>query len=435
MDEAQPALTPSPEPVGSGKMSLSDSVKSAVRSSLESERNSRIDDAPQIDGNVAAADTDPMADAPTDQPAPVDAQTAVPTSVEPSVDSPQAKDQTKAADAPNASPASLEAPKQWSKAWREKFDKLPPEAKEILLDRDREYNKGFTKNAQDNAEFRRRSEALSTTFQDHHRKQMQSTGLDEVGAVKYLLQQHDAFNNDPVGFVAQVASQVGPEKFLPAVLQKLGLTPDKAGFSPQPQPTPVAAADPQNEWVDPQVLALKEQLAAYQTELGGIKQFLQHSTQTASQREQAQREAQGRAYESQVATEIEHFVTSTDDQGNLLYPHVEDVQGDMALLIANHPEISQIRNPRERMEAAYNRAVYLNPQIRDSVIEAAANKARAEAIAQKDAEYKALQTAQAAQRARTAATLKGSPGANGIASSTKKMTIDEAVRAAVRSTR
>jgi hypothetical protein len=434
MDETQAVLTPVTEPAAGGRMSLSDSVKSAVRSSLETERNSRIDDAPQLDGDAAAADTDPMADAPTDQTAPVDAQAAVSTSVEPSVNSPQAKDQTKAADTPSASPASLEAPKQWSKAWREKFDKLPPEAKEILLDRDREYNKGFTKNAQDNAEYRRRSEALSTTFQDHHRKQMQSTGLDEVGAVKYLLQQHDSFNNDPVGFVAQVASQVGAEKFLPAVLQRMGVTPDKIGLAPQSQPTPVAA-DPQNEWVDPQVLDLKNQLAEYQKKLGGIEQFLQQSTQTATQREQAQREAQQRAYEGQVVTEIEHFVTSTDDQGNLLYPHVEDVQGDMALLIANHPEISQIRNPRERMEAAYNRAVYLNPQIRDSVIEAAANKARAEAIAQKEAEYKALQSAQAAQRARTAATLKGSPGANGIASSTKRMTIDEAVRAAVRSTR
>lgn len=406
------------------KMSLDEAVKAAFRTPPPSEP--KIDDAPAQSADDAA-DNDPMAPLPRAEDRPSEHVPASSDGAKPQPGAPPASD---ANAAPEPKSGSLDAPKQWKKEWRDKFDKLPPEAKEILLERDREYNKGFTRNASENAEARRFVEGVKSTFQPHHRQQMSQTGLDDVGAVKYLLAQHDAFNNDPVGFVAQVAKQVDPVKFLSAVAQRAGITLDQPAQA-QAQPAPAES----NEWVDPQVIELRKQLDETRQQLGGIHQYLQTQTQTAQQREATMREAQERQWQGRVATEIETFVGATDDQGNLLHPHAEDVQQQMAVLLASEPTLAKLKfsDPAKALQEAYNHAVYLNPQIRESVIAAE----KAQALAAREAEWKAQfqhqQAAQAAQRAKTAATVKGSPGANGSSRPTQRMSLDEAVKAGVRS--
>jgi len=413
------------------KMSLDEAVKAAFRTPAPPE--TKIDDASTAqEAADDAADNDPMAPLPsaTDQPSENESSA----SSDGTHSKADAKPAPDAKAAPEPAKGSLEAPRQWKKEWREKFEKLTPEAKEILLERDREYNKGFTKNAQEHAEVRRFSEGVKSAFQPHHRQQMAQTGLDDVGAVKYLLAQHDAFNSDPVGFVATTAKQVGdPLKFLSAVAQRAGVSLD-ASASQAAQAQPAQAADAA-EWVDPQVIELRKQLDETRQQLGGITQYLQTQTQTAAQREATMREAQERQWQGRVATEIENFVGATDDQGNLLYPHAEDVQQQMAVLLASEPTLAKLKysDPARALQEAYQHAVYLNPQIRESVIEA--EKARA--LAAKEAEWRqqfqTAQAAQAAHRAKTAATVKGSPGANGSSRPQQRMSIDEAVRAGVRS--
>ena len=421
MEGQEPSAAPVTE-TAPQKMSLDEAVKAAFRNPPS---EPKIDDASVSADD--AADNDPMASLPTAEDRPSEHVTASSDGAKPQ---PGAESASDAKAAPEPKSGSLEAPKQWKKEWRDKFDKLSPEAKEILLERDREYNKGFTRNASENAEARRFVEGVKSTFQPHHRQQMSQTGLDDVGAVKYLLAQHDASNNDPVGFVATVAKQVDPVKFLSAVAQRAGVTLDQPAQA-QAQPAPAES----NEWVDPQVIELRKQLDETRQQLGGIHQYLQTQTQTAQQREATMREAQERQWHGRVATEIETFVGATDDQGNLLHPHAEDVQQQMAVLLASEPTLAKLKfsDPAKALQEAYNHAVYLNPQIRESVIEA--EKARA--LAAREAEWKAQfqnqQAAQAAQRAKTAATVKGSPGANGSSRPTQRMSLDEAVKAGVRS--
>lgn len=297
--------------------------------------------------------------------------------------------------------ATLEAPKHWPADRRASFQTLPDDAKRIILDRNKEANVAVTKAQQEAASFRRTSEAVASVFNDDHRQQMQSSGLDEIGAIRYLVQQHDALNRDPVGFLKAVIAQTGvkPEQLFGA---------QAPGQAPGAQAQP----DPAAEWEDPAVVELRAKFAKLEeAEQNRQRQAQQH------QRTEAQR------YQSWFNDQCLAFENAIDDEGNPKYSHLPAVMDHVVRLVQSDPALSQLlrSKPHEALEQAYNNALYLNPEIRQSIIDAEYERRMGEQTA-----------ANSVKKAQAAATRKGSPGANGQAKTSRSMSREEAINQAAR---
>jgi len=262
----------------------------------------------------------------------------------------------------------LKAPSRWPAERRAEFERLPVEAQRILLERDREANTLVTKVTQEAAALRKTAEGLQSLFSEDHRKQMKAAGLDEVGAVRYLLSMHDAMNRDPVSFVRRIVAEAG-------------LRPEQI-FAEKEQTVNGRASE--DEWMDPHVKQLADQYAQLQQQL--------------QQLHEAQRRA---AFDAMVA-EIETFEAEKDAHGNLKHPLFKDVSETMMKLLREHPELRQIpdHQMRRKLERAYELAIYADPKMRERVIE--------EELARRLQER---QSQMAAERAAKASAVRPSPGA------------------------
>ena len=299
-----------------------------------------------------------------------------------------------------ASKDTLDAPKHWPKDRRDQFAMLPDEAKRIILERNKEANIAVTKAQQEAAQARRTHEAYSGLFTDDHKRQMREAGMDELGAVRYLVQQHDALNRDPVGFIKAVIANAGikPEQLF---------GPAAAGQQPAAQP----AAPEEAEWVDPAVAKALERLARLEEQ------------ETARQRAAEQhRQSEQQRFNRWFAEQCNAFENAIGDDGNPKYPHLPAVINDVIRLVQSDPAAKSLllSRPAEALENAYNQALYLNPDIRQQLIEADFERRQSAADAQN-----------AVKKAQAAATRKGSPGASGQAHA-GRMSREEAIAKAMR---
>src|SRR5688572_9901266 len=273
MDANIPASLPSGEPASGSvapspttapkKMSLREAVRAGVNS------------VPQFNGSSAPspasddlADFDPSV---SDAPARAEPTAGKPGDLADAPDggSPEASRPVEGHQDGSASKEPLTAPARWPEDRRKAFEALPEEAKRILLEREKEFNTGLTQNAQKNAESLKRFDAINGLFQDHHRQEMQAAGYDEVATVRELLTRHDAFNRDPVGYGVVTAKALGggnPVPYVAALIKQAGITQEQLfGGQPQPQaqPQPGQAATPpqEEEWIDPAIVEIKQELA------------------------------------------------------------------------------------------------------------------------------------------------------------------------------
>jgi hypothetical protein len=416
MDAINPASLPSGEPASGSvapspttapkKMSLREAVRAGVNSvpklNGSSAPSPASDDLADFDPSASeapakaapvAGKTDDLADAPgggSDVPRPVEGHQDGSASKEP-----------------------LTAPARWPEDRRKAFEALPEEAKRILLEREKEFNTGLTQHAQKSAEGQKRLDAINGLFQDHHRQEMQAAGFDEVATFRYLLDRHDAWNRDPVGYGVSVAAQLGkgnPVPFISALIAKAGITqemlfPGQAPAGQQPGQT--AQPQQEEEWVDPAIVEIKQELATY-------KQFIAEQKDREAQELRRQQEAQQKSF----LQAVDSFETATNEDGSLKYPHVGAVVNEIKRLVANDPALYS--NPLQTLEAAYNQAIYLHPEIRQQLQEEEFSRRMA-------AREKEL----AAQKALRAAPAKPSPGSAGGSVNRGKMSIKEAAKAAV----
>ncbi len=360
-------------------------------------------DLPDFDDDVVPS---AVAERPVEAPSDDDQTDSASTEASPEGAKPPVPESERPVEGHEASPKSqdaLEAPKHWPADRRQEFQALPDGAKRIILDRNKEANVAVTRAQQEAAQYRKTSEAVASVFNDDHKAQMASAGLDEIGAIRYLVQQHDALNRDPVGFLKAVIAQTGVK-----AEQLFG------GQSPQQQPGQAQPApESVDEWVDPAVLEIKQQLAELR--------------QAETQRQQA---AQRHAQEQQTrfnqwfVTECNAFETALDGEGLPKYPHLANpaVMGNVVRLVQSDPALKQLllSKPQEALEKAYSDSLYLTPEIRQQLAEA--EKARWQA------EYDASASVRKAQ---AAATRKGSPGANGAAKA-GPMSREDAINKAMR---
>lgn len=373
----------------------------------EGESNPARDSAANATARNAAVSA-ALADIPDDFGAPSEpsaaATTGEPTPSEPSAEAsgePTASDSGASQGQPGQAvpKTQLEAPKNWPKDRRDEFATLPDNVKSILLAREKEFNQGLTKNAQENAEHRKRSEAISSVFNAEHRKQMESAGVDEIGAVRQFVALHDFFTRDPVGYLKHLIGVTGVKQD-----QLFGGQPQQ-----QTQPAQPASAD---DWVDPHVIELRSELQTLKAENQHLKQNFTQFQSSYSQREQLS-----------LREEVDRFKSAADQTGNPAYPHYDAVMPIMRHLMDADPEIAAIPDwkAQDKLKAAYEKAVWMNPDVRQALIDNQVNQSLSSQ----------LKTAEV-ERAKAAASKRPSPGANGAAQP-GKMSRQEAVSAAMRS--
>lgn len=403
-EPASGSVAPSPT-TAPKKMSLREAVRAGVNS------------VPQFNGSKAPSPaSDDLADfepSSSDAPARADTAAGKPDGSADAPDSGTTPRPVEGLQDGQASQEPLAAPARWPEDRRKAFEALPEDAKRILLEREKEFNTGLTQNAQKNAESLKRFDAINGLFQDHHRQEMQAAGYDEVATVRELLTRHDAWNRDPVGYGLAVMNQVGngsPIPYLKEAIRRAGITQDMLfGGQPQTQQQPGQAATPpqEEEWIDPAIVEIKQELATY-------KQFIAEQKDRERQEITRQQEAQKSAFFNAVNA----FEAATNEDGSPKYPHVGAVVNEITRLVKDDPAL--YANPHQTLEAAYQQAVYLHPEIRQQLMEEEFSK-----------RMSAREKEAAAQKALRAAPAKPSPGSAGGAVNRGKMSIKEATRLAV----
>lgn len=268
--------------------------------------------------------------------------------------------------APTTPEQKAKAPQSWSAADRAHWEKMPPEAQAIVARREEEVHRRITELGQE-ASFGKRMNDVVTPYLPIIRAE----GGTPEGAFRDLLQ------------TAYVLRTAGPEQKL-ALFRQIA-TQYGVDLS-------VAAQDaPQ---VDPQVQALRQELAQVKGHLAG---------QEHAQHQQVQVQAQ------QV---IEAFAA---DPKNEFYEQVKPMMGQ--LLVAGQAS---------DMQDAYDKACWATPSVRSTLMQ----RQTAEAEAKRAAEAKAKADA----KRRAGGSVSGSPGSPVTTSTTvdPNLSLRDQIRAAYR---
>jgi len=217
-----------------------------------------------------------------------------------------------------AAPAALEAPKHWPDDKKALFAKQPRETQEYLLERMSSIDSEFTKRNEELAPVKQMREQMEGVL-GPYRHLYQQDGLDDVGAIKNLVESYNYLRNNPTEALKRYAEHFKVD------LGQLAGTPAGEGFT-----------DPAAE--SPVVRQLQQQLAAMQ---GHFQNFSQAQQQSAQQ--EKLRTIQAFADEKDAAT------------GQPLRPHFSDVSNEMTGLFK--------AGMAKDLHDAYEKAIRLNPEV------------------------------------------------------------------------
>jgi len=251
-------------------------------------------------------------------------------------------------------PATRRAPQAWAKENQALWDKLDPAIQDVILKRETDVAKGFDERA---ARLKPYDE-LDRVFQPH-RQRWQLNGWSEAQAIQQLLAAQTYLDNDPVNALRWLANSYGvrPEHLMQQ---------------------PAAQQDPMVQYLAPLV-----------QRLANVEQTLvaAHSAQQANA-------------DNAIKNEILGFAED--------HPHLVMLRHDMAALLAN--------GRAETLQEAYDKAIWMHPELRQQVLEAQAKE-------------RAAHTAEETARAkRAASSVTGAP--TGSAPTGPKTTLREELEAA-----
>jgi hypothetical protein len=255
----------------------------------------------------------------------------------------------------------IEAPQDWDKATKDAFASLPTaEAKQALLGAYKNMQAGFTRKSQEHADKVRLAEAVRNQIDDQTKARIAAEGKDEAGYISQL-----------VGLERYARSN--PVEYIKTAMQTLGVSAEHIGIAPQQQ------AVQEDDYSDPDIATLRQQLS-------GLEGSLSQQVQSQLQQFQQQQELK------QWQATVDQFATAKDAEGNTLRPHFDKVRGMMASLYTA-PDYQSIAEPSERLQAAYEAAVYAHPELRETAIQEQTRKA-AESARQKEAVERAKRAKQ-----------------------------------------
>lgn len=274
-----------------------------------------------------------------------------------------AADPAKQTPAPAANP--LAPPARWTKEEKEQWEKLtegldPATAatvqkiQGILISRNRGMEGEFYKQMQSIATDRQWKQGMDAVLAPF-RSTWQKAGIEDTAALKQLLEGFEHSNRDPIGFIRWIAQirQVDPRQLVSAIypqaLQPAAPAPANPQQAQQPGTPPQLHPEVQRR--------LDEQAATIQR----LSQQLGGGLSEVQQRFKDQEDAQARATAQEAQTSIQQFFDAVDDVGGPKYPFARDLQQAMGALIQS--------GAADSLEAAYDQAVYANPQTRARIME------------------------------------------------------------------
>ena len=307
---------------------------------------------------------------------PVETETDEPAATPPSKAKPDVKAE-KAPTPPVAAPADdIKAPAHWDAAKREAFAALPPEARKLSLELAKGFEADYTRKSTELAEDRKFSQYVRSLINDGHRSQIERAGLTIEQGIAQLIGLNDEFTKSPKTYARRVFqfAKLDPRDVFPEYF---------AGDGSQVQGEPPAPGQP-----DP-YSQLYGYLQTVHGELEGIKREKEQATLRT------------------VNRSIDRFAKEQDAEGQPKRPHFEAVQGKMAQLLTT-PDYIAIEDYGERLQAAYDAAVYLDPNIKNQIVDSEVQK-RLKAERDKDDLAKARK-AKAPVNAAPAASAKNKPG-------------------------
>ena len=240
-------------------------------------------------------------------------------------------------------------PTHWPNDFKEQFNEMDATGQHLFMKRYKDLEGDYTKKTQGVAKYRKRQEALDEIMKPYL-ADFQRAGMDEIGAVRQLFAAHDYLRKDPKQAIQWLAKNYGVD------MSEVGL--DTA----------------EDDYADPQVKALQQQVAQLQG-------FLNQQQQTQMQ-----------SVQQDTQSMIDKFASAKDANGNPKYPHFEEVRDRMGVLIQG--------NQAQDLESAYEMAIYADPKLRQSLMDNyAATKT------QKEVKTEAVKKAKKAQRS----TVRGNP--------------------------
>ena len=209
-------------------------------------------------------------------------------------------------------------PQHWPKDFKESFEKLPVEAQHLLFDRHKELEGDYTKKTQSVAKYRKRQEAFDDLMKPHM-DDFSRAGMDDVGAIRQLLSAHNYLKTDPKQAIQWLAKNYGVD------ISEVGID------------------STEEDYADPEVKALKQQVAQLQG-------FLQNQQQTQMQ-----------SVQQNTQSMIDQFATEKTADGSPKHPHFDSVRDRMGVLIQG--------NQAPDLATAYDMAVYADPKLRQSLMD------------------------------------------------------------------
>jgi len=297
-------------------------------------------------------------------------------------------------------PQVLSAPKHWPEDDKKAFAKMTREGQEIALRLAKNLEGGFTRKSQELSDKAKFAESIRGLFDDTTRQQLQVSGTDEVGYIRYLDSLQKFATQKPVEYVKWA-------------MQNLRVTPEQLGISQAPPQTPpkdpAAAQDDEiaRLLADPKVAQLEAQV---QNLLGIVTKEQQAKEQAAN--------AQRVNAINTLNTHIRGFREALDDSGQLQYPHFDTVKAHMGALMDTDPDLAKMPDGPDKLKAAYDMAVWARPDLRQTFIDSEAQKRVQETQKKKDAE-----------RAKKATSVK--PAAGVVSTKPKTNSLDDALSQAM----
>jgi hypothetical protein len=241
--------------------------------------------------------------------------------------------------------APIDPPANWPQQEQAFFKELPPQLQHAYLDRARHMMADYTRKTQEIARARQGIADIERAISPHVQK-WALNGMGPSQAIQQLIALSDFATTRPQEFIEYFANLRGID--LNAVVQK------------DQQP---------DEYIDPQVAVLRQQLAGVQAQMNQTMQAQQYAQQVAQQQQYVQ------AYELTNGN-IENFASQTGQDGQPLYPYFNDLEEDMA---------AELNSGRaQTLHEAYERAKWANPYTRSKLLarvrtrDNAVNRRRAE---------------------------------------------------------
>ena len=266
----------------------------------------------------------------------------------------------------------------WKPADQATFKALPPDAQSFVMRRYTEMNADYTKKLQGISRLKTEYEPIDTMLAPH-REVMKAKGFTPASLVEAWANVERKLVSGEQGALEVITGLVnGYNVPRDRIAQALGLVAAQQQEGAQPQPQ------------------IHPELARKLAELDQLKQTVNGFT---AQQQQAQ-ERQRAAFIQDAESKAEKFRSATDSKGNLLHPHVDDVENDMLALAT---AAQQAKQPVPEIEELYERAVWANPSTRKMLRTA---ELQAEEQKRRDQEK-----AKSAAARNAASSVTGAPGA------------------------